>query len=163
MLLSESISISLLFIWLGSFVWYFKKPSYLRLSLHLVIMVLFSFTRDNWPYFLLLFYGMILLIAVLWNRKILKHTLLALGLIITVFFIQQRSAYIGHRYQLPVMHNIVMKILPNDEYTEWFADRGMPCVDSLKVNFSGCTNENKKIYKLYRNPKYREFLDWVNQ
>jgi len=163
MLLSESISISLLFTWLGSFIWYFKKPSYLRLSLHFVIMVLFSFTRDNWPYFLFLFYGMILLIAVLWNRKILKHTLLAFGLIITVFFIQQRSAYIGHRYQLPVMHNIVMKILPNDEYTEWFVARGMPCVDSLKTNFSNCTNENQKIYKLYRNPKYREFLDWVNQ
>ena len=163
MLLSESISISLLFIWLSSFLWYFKKPSYLRLLVHMVIMVLFSFTRDNWPYFLLIFYGMILLIALFWNRKILKHSLLTIGVITAVFFIQQRSAQAGHRYQLPVIHNIVMRILPNEAYTQWFAARGMPCIDSLKANFSDCTNENKKVYKLYRNPDYREFLDWVKK
>lgn len=163
LLLSESISISLLFIWLSSFLWYFKKPSYIKLSLHFVMVVLFSFTRDNWPYFLLLFYGMILLIAVIWHRKVLVHSLLSIVLVTAVFFIQQRSAQVGHRHQLPVIHNIVMRVLPNEAYTQWFAARGMPCIDSLKANFSDCTNENKKIYKLYRNPDYSEFLEWVKK
>jgi len=56
LLLPESLSITFLFLWIASFLMQYKKKNTWTISLHILITVLFSFTRDSWPYILIIFY-----------------------------------------------------------------------------------------------------------
>lgn len=159
-LLSESLSISFMFLWLASFLLFFHKRTILYVIIHILITILFSFTRDSWPYVLCVFYGLFILVALKWNRNILISLLCFLIVSSSLFFIQQRTAQIGQRYRLPIMNNIVFRILPNEEYVKWFSDKGMPCIEELKEQYSDL-NDYKKIYPLYNDSTFSEFSDWV--
>ncbi|MDP2424470.1 MAG: hypothetical protein U1C46_01830 [Bacteroidales bacterium] len=159
-LLSESLAMSLLFFWFGSFLLFYHKRRILYLIFHLIIAVLFSFTRDSWPYFLIIFYLQILLVTFFWEKKLRVSVIACLILSIGVFIVQQRSAQIGQRYRLPVMNNIVLRVLPNDQYLQWFADKGMPCVNELKENFS-TIEDWKQVYSLYNDSAYIDFSNWI--
>jgi len=159
-LLSESLSLSLLLIWIASFIHFHRQKSYISLFLHAIALVLLSFTRDNWPYYFLMFYTM--MIAGQWfiEKSFIKKYLPILGLCLALFFIQQQTADLGMRHQLPVMNNIVYRILPNPEYTQWFVDRGMPQADLIKECFNE-TNNLKMIYPLYTDERFKEFHHWA--
>ncbi len=160
MLLSESLSISFLFIWIASFLLLLHKKSVYTFSFHLLVTLLFSFTRDSWPYVLVLFYILYTLISIKWQKRYLHYMI---GLIVfssIVFIVQQKSAQIGHRHRLPVINNIVFRILPNDEYLQWFSDKGMPSAEALKESYSIMDNW-KDVYPLYNDTSYVEFGEWA--
>ena len=159
-LISESLSISFMFFWIASFLLLFYKRSAPYIILHIIITILFSFTRDSWPYILVLFYGIFAVIAFKWDRKILVSVIGLFIISCAIFVIQQKTAQIGQRYKLPIMNNIVYRILPNEKYTEWFANKGMPCIDQLKKQFSN-VEDSKMIYPLYNDTTYAAFFDWV--
>ena len=159
-LISESLSISFMFLWIASFLLLFYKRTVFYIILHIIITIFFSFTRDTWPYILVLFYGIFAIIAIKWERKILVSVISLLIISCAVFVIQQKSAQIGQRYRLPIMNNIVFRILPNEEYTVWFANKGMPCIDQLKKQYSNL-DDKQKIYPLYNDSTYSAFSDWV--
>ena len=163
-LLSESLSISLLFFWIASFLLFFHKRTIVYIVFHILITILFSFTRDSWPYILILFYAILTLIAIIWERKILISLICFLIISFSIFIIQQKSAQTGQRYRLPVINNIVVRILPNDEYLHWFSNKGMPCAEELKEKYSNLNfklNHWEKIYPLYNDSTFSEFSDWV--
>ena len=160
MLLSESLSMSFTFLWIASFLLVFHKRTTFSIILHVIISILFSFTRDSWPYILIIFYGMFVLIALLWDKKKVKHCIVFLVLSCSIFVIQQKTAQIGQRYRLPIMNNIVFRILPNKEYLKWFSDQGMPCVDLLKKNYSHL-DAYEKIYPIYTDSTLTKFSDWA--
>jgi hypothetical protein len=159
-LLSESLSISFMFFWIASFLLYFSRKRPIYLILHIILTILFSFTRDSWPYILVMFYALFVIIAIRWEKKLLLGSVSFLMLSVSIFIVQQHSAQVGQRYRLPIMNNIVFRILPNEEYVNWFADRGMPCIDSLKEKYSNLDNW-QKIYPLYDDSTFTEFSDWV--
>jgi hypothetical protein len=159
-LLSESLSISLLFFWIASFLLFFYKRKALHFILHTLIAILFSFTRDSWPYILVLFYGIFIIIAIKWERKMLVSVVCFLIIGCSVFIIQQKTAQIGQRYRLPIMNNIVLRILPNEKYLKWFADKGMPCIDRLKKQYSNI-DDCSKIYSLYTDSTFLKFSNWA--
>jgi len=159
-LLSESISISLMFIWIGSFLIVIYKKTNFNIIFHLLITILFSFTRDSWPYILIIFYTLNILYFLRFDKKLISINICFLLLSIGVFYIQQKSAIIGQRYRLPVMNNIVFRILPNNEYLKWFTDRGMPSSNELQKKYSNLPDW-KMIYPLYNDTCFSEFSDWV--
>lgn len=159
-LLSESLSISFLFIWLASFFVLFYKRNWFFIASHLIITVLFSFTRDSWPYVILMFYTLMLMVAWVHIKPLVKLTLVAVVLSVGLFFMQQKNAEIGQRYKLPIMNNIVFRILPNTAYTEWFVNKGMPSANELAAQY-GNMNDWKGIYSLYGNPQYETFSEWA--
>lgn len=159
-LLSESLSISFMFLWIASFLWLYHKRTVTSITFHILITILFSFTRDSWPYILVLFYGIFAIIAIKWERKILVSVTSLLIISCLVFAVQQKSAQIGQRYRLPIMNNIVFRILPNEAYLEWFSEKGMPCIDQLKSQYSNL-DDSKKIYSLYNDSTFSAFSDWV--
>jgi len=162
LMLSESLSMSLFFIWISSLLWLLKRKDKLSIIFHVFCVILFSFTRDSWPYFLLIIYVM-LGISSFKYAKALRWRFLGMVLVtVLIFFIQQQSANIGHRYRLPILNNIVVKILPSEEYTKWFVEEGMPLSEELKLNFSNSTDENRKIYSLYHDSTYQELFNWVD-
>ncbi len=159
-LLSESLSISLLFIWLASFLLFFRIKTIYSFVFHALITIFFSFTRDSWPYIIVLFYILYALIAFLREKTMMKYLfgLIAIGLI--VFVVQQNSAKIGQRYRLPIMNNIVFRILPNHEYLQWFSKKGMPNGEELRVKYGNLDNW-KEVYTLYNDTGFIEFSEWV--
>lgn len=88
-------------------------------------------------------------------------TLFALSLIL--FFVQQHTAKTGKRYRLPVLNNIVYRILPNADYTNWFKNEGLPCLTELKNEYSNPA-DYKAIYPLYLNDStYKELHEWASE
>lgn len=79
---------------------------------------------------------------------------------IALFFIQQKTADWGKRHQLPVMNNIVYRILPNPDYMKWFVDHGMPQATLLKENYKNIS-DLKMIYPLYKDKRFSEFHQWA--
>jgi len=159
-LLSESLSISFFFIWLSSFLVLFHVRNIYVFLIHIVVTILFSFTRDSWPYILILFYCLTLIILCIKKMELLKFTFTCVIFSIVLFFFQQWTARIGERYKLPIINNIVLRILPNEEYLKWFADRGLPNSMDLKNKY-GNLNHWKDIYPLYSDPQFLDFRQWV--
>ena len=162
MLLSESLSISFMFLWIASFLLVFYKRKILPIIFHVLIILLFSFTRDSWPYILIIFYGMFTIIALFWDKKMVKNSVIFLLLSCSIFVVQHKSAQIGQRYRLPIMNNVVFRIVPNKEYLQWFSDVGMPCVDQLKKHYSNL-HVYEKIYPIYTDLKLSKFSDWAGE
>jgi len=149
-----------MFLWIASFLLVFSKRTKISILFHILITVLFSFTRDSWPYILIVFYGMFIIIALLWDKKMVKTSVVFLLLSCSIFVVQQKSAQIGQRYRLPIMNNVVFRILPNKEYLQWFSDKGMPCVNLLKKNYSNL-DAYEKIYPIYTDATLLKFSDWA--
>ncbi|MFI5222272.1 MAG: hypothetical protein ACHQK8_08105, partial [Bacteroidia bacterium] len=165
LLLSESLSMSLMFCWLASFLLLFKKPTRIVLLVHTVIVLLFSFTRDSWPYILIAFYFLNLFIFYFLQKEMLRKTLFLLVFSVVLFFVQKQTAQAGDRYRLPIINSIIIRILPVPEYLNWFTDHGMPCAERLKKDFSHVNFYDTTVnlvFSLYSDSSYRVFHEWVS-
>jgi hypothetical protein len=164
-ILSESLSLSFLFCWIASFILAWKKRKWYFWVVHILIMILFSFTRDTWPYMLILWYPLFSFSAFLWERSLLKPLLVISLLSVVLFFVQQNTARTGQRYRVPMLNIITVRIICNDEYTEWFKARGMPCTDSLVKKYRyidiNLDPDRHKIWNLYGNTEYEPLWKWV--
>jgi len=165
--LSESLSLSLMFCWIASFVLAFQRKRWYYWLIHLLITVLFSFTRDSWPYILLSWYAMLSVLAFFAHRSLFLPALMLLLASVMLFFIQQNTAKTGKRYRLPMINTIAVRITANDNYTAWFRDHGMPCTDSLTAKYKhidvNVDADRHKIWDLYYNPNYEKLWDWIHK
>jgi hypothetical protein len=167
LVLSEALSMALLFCWLASFLFLYKTDRLPWLLVHAAITFLFAFSRDSWPYVLIAFYSGICVLWFLFKQRGLKKYIALLALCVAIFFVQQASARIGQRSKLPVINSIVVRILPNPDYTRWFIEHGMPDAEKLKKNFDGIDvvpeAGQHRLWALYTDSAYQPFLNWVLQ
>ncbi len=164
-LLSESLSISLMFCWIASFLYLFKNQNTFSFLIHVVLSILFSFTRDTWPYIILIFYIIIAFIFYSFKIALFKKSLVLILFGGILFFVQQYTVEIGNRYGLPLTNTIVMRIIPDQENIKWFSKHGMPSIDILKKNTSNINFKDSsflKIYNLYNDTSYNAFHNWAN-
>jgi hypothetical protein len=163
LLLSEACSFSFFAVWLSALIVFLKKPSRLTLLVSIVVGVLFSFSKDNLPYFLLIA-TVLLLVSVRVCIKpfferyspLLKSLLFAMLLL---FLVQNVSAQIGQRQQFCLVNVLLQRIFPNPEYSAWFIDRGMPVEsDILKYRGQWASLEN---FRLFNDMQYESFMKWV--
>jgi len=164
MILSESLSMSFLFSWLASFLWLFKRREKRILALHIIITLLFCFTRDSWIYILLCFYLMMCVLVLLSDRSLLKYSLVMLFTGVVIFFVQGELSRIGQRTKLPLANSMVLRVMPDYRYYAWFKARGMPDEKRIRNYLSRLDvskeNELFDFYSLYTDPVYIPFLDW---
>ncbi len=149
----------------ASFLFLYKTNSRPWLLLHALIVFIFAFSRDSWPYVLIAFYAGMCILWLVFKQKGLKKYAALLALCLGIFFVQQAGARIGERSKLPVINSIVVRILPNPQYTRWFVQNGMPDADKLKRNFDGIDvvpeAGQHRIWALYTDSAYQPFLNWV--
>lgn len=103
---------------------------------------------------------MALIITIKADRKLAIKMSALVVFSIFLFFTQQETAKIGQRYRLPIMNNIVHRVLPNEEYLNWFVSHGMPNASELKAEYADISNP-KKIYNLYNDKRFEAFSNWV--
>ena len=163
-ILSESVSFSWFLIWAAFIVFYVKTLHQWLFVLLFPVTLLFSFTRDTWPYLLLLFHGMLMLLFVIKKQNVRNSVLLFVFTILVLVF-QSQSVKAGQRDKLPVFNVIAGRIAQSDEHLKWFEERGMPQAEQLKADFRGIkvdTDQGKAIiYKRYVDSTYIPLFDWV--
>ncbi len=164
-ILSESLSMSFMFLWFTVILYYYKKQSLFSFFILVFITFLFSFTRDTWPYIILLFSLINLLLVKFNGKNLLKQSAIFLLFSVSVFFIQNYTASRGERYKLPVFNSIAERVSKKDEYLLWFKNEGMPLADKLKADFKNINiddEENRQIvYSKYDDSEYKPLFNWI--
>jgi hypothetical protein len=164
-LLSESLSVSLLLCWIASFLLVWKKKNPFYLLIHILVTILFSFSRDTWPYIIILFYFLISVFTVFSQRSFFPKAFFLFTCSVILFFVQLNTARVGHRHRLPLMNTIAVRILSNPDYTAWFEVHGMPDVKILHPKYRRVDitldSDRHKIWNIYWNKDYNAFSNWT--
>lgn len=175
---SESACFSFFALWLGCLILFVGSGRWWTLALLAPVTVLFSFTRDNVPYLLIVVLAGFVPLLALTDRARLWRMRFVLGgfalLVAAVFLAQSwtvrhtvaRYAEIvpGHtlefrtRYQFNLINVIFKRILPDPVAERWFRERGMPPVDTgLWAGQWASSND----WALYTDDRYEPFRTYV--
>ena len=80
------------------------------------------------------------------------------ALILTVLYVVTAQS-VSERNQYPLMNNIGLRVLPNEEMTEAFVERGMPLNGALTARTGSDTWDDDESF--LRSPELAEFRSWV--
>ena len=164
--LSESLSMSFLFIWLASLLWLVQRKDYWAMATHLIVTLLFSFTRDSWPYILVGAYGILVTGCFVSRSPMRLKSVALLAFALAISAAQVAAAQIGDRYRLPLINTVVIRMVPNKQYYHWFAEHGTPCLKTLKRRYphldADKDDDRVKVYDIYTNAvEYQRLWDWA--
>lgn len=162
---SESLSISFMLLWFSSILFYYKKQSTLNILFLVISSFLLSFTRDTWPYIILLFCLLNIFISKFFAIGNIKKSVGLFIFSVCLFFAQNYTSNIGERYKLPVFNSLAGRVSKDDSYLAWFKNEGMPQGDMLKKDFKTIYIDADKdrpiIYNRYFDSTYTELFSWV--
>lgn len=126
---TESLSISLLCVLIGLWIYPPHAHSWPRLLSILFVGFLWVFTRDTNAY-LLFAAGLILLLLVFLRRLPSRYVTLSLGFGM-IFFLSYLSFTTGARWVYPFQNMLAKRVLNNSQSIKFFVDCGMPEEPSL--------------------------------
>ena len=157
LILSESVAISLMVLFLGSSILLLARWTWTRAIIFGVVALLFIFTRDAIAYYYLMIgCGMLPLIFFV-SRK--KHLLVVSAFLILLFFVSNIVAASSGRWYHSLLNTISLRILPDERYVAYFESRGMP------VNEALISRRGKHLHAdggiLMSDPDLQHFRDWV--
>jgi hypothetical protein len=128
---SESSAFSLFALWYAMIILYYQYRWRTLLLLLCIVTILFSFTRDNIPYFLLPFAVLLYINSRSSFQQQRRGWLIYLIVVIILFISQIISAQIGARHQFPLINVILKRIIVDEEKTAYFVSHGMPVDDNF--------------------------------
>lgn len=165
-ILSESISFSFFLLWLSALFGFIVKRNWVWTILLMSITLFFSFTRDTWPYLILMsFVGIALFDA--YNKHLSRKMIVLVMFSLVLFVFQGHTVSVGKRSALPVFNTLAGRIVQNEEHLNWFVKEGMPQADQLRSDFKGIaidTQDGKQVlYKRYTDSTYTVLFDWVKE
>jgi hypothetical protein len=157
--LSESLSISLLVLILAVFVQLSQQWKWRYLFWLIFFFVLWMSFREANAY-IALFVALALLIMGFVRQTFRAYWLLSffIGVAFLVNY-QLSSAYGLPRWALPLAEVITHRILPHQEYLEYFSENGMPVTPELMA-FSG-KNANSENYAIINSIELKRFSRWL--
>jgi hypothetical protein len=163
--ISESLSISLLFFWFSTILFYYKKQSVLNIIFLVISSILLSFTRDTWPYIILLFFLLNIFISIFLSIGSIKKNVSLFVFSICLFFAQSYTANVGQRHWMPMFNSIAGRVAQHDDYLAWFKNEGMPEADTLKTDFGEIKDLELDgrvlISKRYCDSTYTNLFLWI--
>jgi len=163
LILSESITASLLFMWIASGIYLLYSRHWFYVTLHIIITIFFALSRDHWPVVILLFYLSIAIVVFIWNRKDFRFYLTMFGLSLILMIFQQKSADAGNRHYLPVLNNIGMRIAKDPNQLEWFKEQGMPKAEIVSTIYHDLWDNSPLIMPFYNDTNLVELHNWVKE
>lgn len=177
-MLSESISTSLLVVFLGTLIiagimWDKKHaiPAWKQVLLVIGIIlagILYSFSRDTNSYFILFIGGLMIvgiILPAIREHPLFPAYLAVLASFLTIFGVQSISATIGKRFESPLLHIIHNRIMPSKGYLDFFIQHGMPFNEELasmsKEDFNSLGSHNF-IETTPSEVTIAAFLHWID-
>ena len=156
-ILSDSISLSLMALWIACWLWLARTWHFLNVALLIGVALFWSFARDTNAWIILVVASALLIgtaAGLLRTRFILVAGALAI-----IFAANDYSANRGRRWVVAFINNVGLRILPVPERTEFFKQLGMP------VTWVLMDRAGKKAWHddwaFLKNPKLGEFRRWL--
>jgi hypothetical protein len=157
LILSDSLSISLLVLFLAAGLWLLFKWDGYRFVLFIVSSVLLAFVRDTYAYFLLMAGGGILVLIFFTRQR--KRVLAVFGLFTALFLAVNAMSVMGAHWYTAFLMTMGLRILPNPDYVAYFEARGMPVSDEL-MERAGKPIQADGIAMMYADD-LEEFRQWA--
>jgi hypothetical protein len=154
-MLSDSISLSLLALFIASWLWLLENWHWRKAALMLVVAFLWVFSRDTNGWVVLMLAVLLLLIASLWRSR---RCVLIASIFVLFFIANEVSQSYSHRWVTPFFNVITQRILPNAQSTAFFAQLGMPVTAAL-MQRSGQLAWSQN-WSLFSDPAFQDFRDW---
>jgi hypothetical protein len=155
-LLSDSIALSLLALFVASWLWLLESWHWRKAVLMLTVASLWAFSRDTNAWVILMLAGFLLLVGSLWRSR--RYLSIA-AVFVMGFIANEVSQNYSKRWVEPFFNVVGRRILPNTERTAYFAQDGMPVTPAL-LRLSGqySWSQDRAFFK---DPALQEFRDWV--
>ena len=157
-LLTESISISLMALFLTAWLWLLMGWSWGKMILLSLVAFLWAFTRDTNGWILLMIAGLILLGVLFWGAR--KRYLAVALVFVLIFLLNNLSAETGQRWVFPFQNVLAQRILPDQDALEFFAHCGMPITPELLELSGGFANSNDRAF--YTDPALESYRIWMH-
>ncbi len=157
--LGNSISISFMILFFASGLWLLAKWTPVRLSVFLIASLLFTFTRDDFSYFVLMLGGglLILLFCTTHWRKVLFVSCT----LFLMFFVSNSLSSQSLRWYRPLLNTIGLRILPNPDYVAYFENKGMPITPALMERSGKHLHADENAIVV--DPRLEAFRTWVQE
>jgi len=157
LIISESVSISLMVLFIASSILLLEKWNALRISFLVVISILLVGARENFAYWLLMI-GFSLLILLL-VKKHIKRVLVISVFFILLFLISDSLASASLRWYFPLLNTISIRILPHEEHTAYLEKLGMPVTDALLERRGLALHQGNPT--MIEDPELEPFREWI--
>lgn len=130
-IMSESLSLSLMALLVGLFVRLGESFTWVRAILIVLVSFLWAFTRDANAWVILLASAFILL--AFFVRKLDEQWAALSAALMLVFVLNSISVNSAPvpRWSYPLMHAIIVDVLPHDKAVAYFVERGMPFTEEM--------------------------------
>jgi hypothetical protein len=156
-MMSESLSLSLLAMFIGISLWLLEGWRTYKVVLMLGIGFLLAFSRDTNAWLLLIF-AVLLSIAVLF-RLVGSKTMVIISGLAAIFLVSTLNANKGYRWVFPLGNVIGQRILPYGSSFRYFENCGMPVSPRL-IDLAG-QFANAQERALFEDPELEPFRHWL--
>jgi hypothetical protein len=156
-MMTESLSISFLVLFIALFMWLLKGWHIGKVILLSITAFLLAFTRDTNAWMLLALAGLILLTTIF--RWTPPRTLIVSIFFVFIFFVSNASADLGGRWRFPLGNLIGQRVLTDESAIQYFQSCGMPLTDALMRLAGKFANAEERA--LYNDPELKPFRTWL--
>lgn len=157
MLLTESLSLSLMALFLAAWLWLLRGWTWGKVVALGLVSLAWAFTRDTNGWILLMVAGLIVL-AVLFFRAHKRFLAVAI-LFALIFALTNLSADRGHRWVFPFQNVLAQRILTDPIALAFFEGCGMPLTPELLGLAGGFANSAERAF--YTDPALEGFRTWM--
>jgi hypothetical protein len=158
-LLTESLSLSLMALFIAGWSWLIKGWSWGKVIFLLLVALFWTFSRDTNAWVILMIALFLLLLLAL--RVIDRKYLILAAAFVVMFFLSNLSADLGDRWVFPFQNVLGRRILPDARATEFFAGCGMPVSPALMQLAGEYANSSDRAF--YENPALEDYRLWLGQ
>lgn len=158
-ILGDSISISIMALYVASALMLLSKWSRIRFLFLVVAASFFAFVRDDFAYYILMS-GIVVLILLV-RSKNWKRIILVSIVFVILFLGSNALASKSLRWYRPVLNTISLRILPNPQYLNYFESRGMPVNQALMERSGKHLHADNNA--LVVDSRLVEFRNWVQE
>ena len=157
-MLTESLSISLMAIFLAAWLWLLRDWSWGKVFLLSLVAFLWAFTRDTNGWILLMISGLIVLGMLFFGAR--KRNLSIVIIFVLLFVLSNLSAEVGNRWVFTYQNVLAQRILPDQDALAFFTDCGMPVTPELLSLAWGYASSNDRAF--YTDPTLQPYRHWLH-
>ncbi|MFC2172002.1 hypothetical protein ACFLU6_05145 [Acidobacteriota bacterium] len=156
---SESITLSLLALFVASWLWLLQSWQWTKALVTMAVAALWVFTRESNAWIVLCLAVILIITGVVWRSQ--RRGLVMAAVFIGLFLINDISSNAGQRWIFPFLNVLAKRVLPDPAYLAYFEQRGMPVSPALMRRSTRWASSDD--WAFYHDPDLEEFREWMHR